>query len=222
MAGEKKYGLDDAYAVETPEDNVRLYADWADTYESDFVEHHGWVVFRRVAEQLAMRRDDVRGAVLDVGCGTGIGGVALRECGFDVVDGIDISAEMLAAAGRKTFGSGIPVYRNLYEGDLTKTTGIGSGSYGGLVSAGTFTHGHLGPESLDELWRVAAHGAICVISINASHFGEMGFAAKIEADEAERTIAVLNLVDIDMYTHPQPDVPPGNDRARMLVCRITR
>ncbi len=220
MAGEQKFGLDDAYAVETPEDNIRLYADWADSYESDFVLNHGWVAFRRVAEELAKHRDDVRGAVLDVGCGTGIGGVALRECGFDVVDGIDISAEMLAAAGRKTFGEGTPVYRNLYEADLTKKIDIDSGSYGGLVSAGTFTHGHLGPEALDELWRVATQGAFCVISINASHYGDMGFAAKIEADSAGGTITVLDLIDIEMYTHPQPDVPPGNDRARVLVCRI--
>ena len=31
-------GLEEAYAVQSPEDNKRLYAKWAKTYESDFVE----------------------------------------------------------------------------------------------------------------------------------------------------------------------------------------
>ena len=30
-------GLDAAYAVQTPDDNRRLYARWASTYETDFV-----------------------------------------------------------------------------------------------------------------------------------------------------------------------------------------
>ena len=31
-------GLDDAYSVKTPEDNKRLYAKWAATYDSSFVD----------------------------------------------------------------------------------------------------------------------------------------------------------------------------------------
>ena len=31
-------GLDEAYSVKTPEDNKRLYAKWAATYDSSFVD----------------------------------------------------------------------------------------------------------------------------------------------------------------------------------------
>ena len=31
-------GLDEAYSVKTPDDNRRLYAKWAATYESSFVD----------------------------------------------------------------------------------------------------------------------------------------------------------------------------------------
>lgn len=219
MNEQQKIGLDDAYAVETPEDNVRLYADWVDTYESEFVTSNGWVTFLRVAELLSQYRDDVSGAVLDVGCGTGIGGVALRQCGFQTLDGIDISAEMLSEAGKKKDEDGNALYRNLIQADLTKTIAIDNDNYGGLVSAGTFTHGHLGPESLDELWRVVAPGATCVISVNASHYDEKGFAAKFTADTVNQTITVLDVVDIDMYTRPQADVPPGNLKAKVMICR---
>ena len=36
--GEDALGLDEAYSVKTPEDNRRLYAKWAATYESSFVD----------------------------------------------------------------------------------------------------------------------------------------------------------------------------------------
>ncbi len=39
MSDDKALGLDEAYSVKTPEDNRRLYAKWAATYESSFVEN---------------------------------------------------------------------------------------------------------------------------------------------------------------------------------------
>jgi len=38
MSDEQVLGLDEAYSVKTPEDNRRLYAKWAATYESSFVD----------------------------------------------------------------------------------------------------------------------------------------------------------------------------------------
>ena len=38
MSDEQPLGLDEAYSVKTPEDNRRLYAKWAATYESSFVD----------------------------------------------------------------------------------------------------------------------------------------------------------------------------------------
>jgi SAM-dependent methyltransferase len=220
LSDETKYGLADAYAVKTPEDNIRLYADWAGTYDTGFVAHNGYVCHLRVAEQLAQYVSNPTGAVLDIGCGTGIGGVALRHLGFDIVDGIDISAAMLVKAAEKVTAEGEPVYRQLIQADLTKPVDIASNTYAGMVSAGTFTHGHLGPESLDELWRIAAPGAICAIGINARHYALRGFADLIAADVASRTITEPELVEIDMYTNPQAHVEPGNERAIIAVCQV--
>lgn len=220
MSGARKLGLDDAYAVETPEDNMRLYADWAGTYESDFVARNGYVGYRRVVEQLAQRLTDLDASIIDVGCGTGICGSALAKLGFSTLDGIDISPEMLAEAGKKIHDDGRPVYRRLMQADLTQPVDLDSGTYEGLVCAGTFTHGHLGPECLGEVWRIAAPGSICAIGINANHYSEAGFAAKIAADDERRVISLIDLVDIETYTTPQPDVTPGNDRAKVLVCRV--
>ena len=43
------FDLADAYSVETPEDNLDLYARWADTYESSFVSDEGYVYHHGVA-----------------------------------------------------------------------------------------------------------------------------------------------------------------------------
>ena len=94
-------GVDDAYNLETPDDNRRLYAKWASTYDSDFIEANGYVYHENAVGIFLDAGGGAGGAVLDVGCGTGIVGVALGDVGEVVVDGIDISTEMLAIASTK-------------------------------------------------------------------------------------------------------------------------
>ena len=146
MSKKKTFSVDDAYALETPADSVRLYGDWADTYDNDFVAQTGYVLHRQVANAFMQAQPAMHGPVLDVGCGTGVLGVALRRSGIAVVDGIDISEPMLARAGDKKSATGEPVYRELFAADLTGKLDIASDAYAGVVSSGTFTLGHVGPE----------------------------------------------------------------------------
>jgi predicted TPR repeat methyltransferase len=222
MSEKKILNVDDAYALETPEDSVRLYAEWAPTYDSDFVDRVGYVLFRHVAEQFAKLKDQVDGPVLDVGCGTGIVGTCLRENGIDTIDGIDISAEMLVEAGNKSTRNGDPVYRSLIRADLTKPVNIADNQYAGLVSAGTFTLGHLGPEPLDELWRIAAPGAQCAISVRSTHYESAGFAAKLEADAASGTITEPKLVEVGLYSADTLNRERASDTAFVVICQVTK
>ncbi|MDX1499199.1 MAG: class I SAM-dependent methyltransferase [Woeseiaceae bacterium] len=220
MNKKRQIDVDDAYALETPADNVDLYRRWAATYDADFVAQEGYVLYLRVSELLLERRSEIAGAVLDVGCGTGVVGVALRAGGIDMVDGLDISPEMLAVAGQKTTADGAPVYRNLIRADLTQTIDVPDDRYGALVSAGTFTHGHLGPASLDELWRIAAPGAPCVIGVRSTHFDGMGFADRLAADVAAGTITEPALVRANLYSAGAANAAHAKDEALIVVCRI--
>ena len=220
MVKKRKLDVDDAYGIETPEDSVRLYGKWADTYDSEFVESSGYVVYLQVAELLLEQRSRITGAVLDVGCGTGIVGVCLREGGIDVIDGIDISPPMLAEAGKKKTKDGVPVYRNLIAADLTQTLDIPDAQYAGLISTGTFTHGHLGPDSLDELWRVAAPGAQCAIGVRSTHYESAGFGEKLSADVANGTITQSKLVEVNMYSAQTDNPEHANDKALIVVCQL--
>ena len=171
---EKEPDLDAAYALETPDDNRRLYADWARTYDDGFAKDMNYQLPRLVALVLAEVFQGP-GPVLDVGAGTGLVAENMVMRDALAVDALDISADMLAVAAAKG------LYRQTIEADLTGAIDLADGAYGAVVSSGTFTHGHVGPDALDELLRVARRGAFFVLSINAEHFEARGFAAKFAA-----------------------------------------
>ena len=188
----KPIGLTEAYSVQSPEDNRALYAKWADTYESEFTVPRRYVIDRTAAELLRQGLSG-SGPVLDAGCGTGLVGEQLRRLGIAVVDGIDISVEMLAKARAKTTADGSPVYRETVEADLTGPIDIASDTYVGIISTGIFTHGHVGPDGIIELLRVARPGARCVIGVNSSVFETGGFKDRFERYAAEGVIDRLEV-----------------------------
>jgi hypothetical protein len=154
----KTLGVDDAYALETPEDGVRLNGKWAPSYDSDFVGRTGYILFELVAEQLAT--------------------------------------------------------------DRTTSVKIADDQYDGLISAGTFTHGHLGPGPLDELWRVARPGAHCAISVRSTHCEAAGFAVKLSTDVRAGRITEPKVVEVDLYSEKASNPEHANDKAFIVVCQV--
>ena len=222
MDNDKVFDVDDAYALEEPEDCIRLYDKWAKTYDDDFVDRVHYLQFRQVAEQLLLRKDKIFGPVLDVGCGTGVVGICLRDGGIAEVDGIDISREMLEVAREKKASAGDAAYRNLIQADLTQDIDIEDDYYSGLVSAGTFTHGHLGPDSLDELWRVAAPEAQCAFTVRATHYNNAGFSDKLASDVDAGLISGLELVEVNIYADDTPDREHAKDTSYIVVCQVVK
>lgn len=221
--GSPGVGLEAAFALDGPDANRELYAAWAPTYESEFVVEHGYIYHQQVAAVFRAGFTHSGLPVLDVGCGTGIVGAELRRLGCTVIDGIDISPEMLAKARSKIHegdgdsdgngnGNGDSVYRNLIEADLTGRVQLGDDSYAGIVSVGAFTHGHLGPESLLELLRVARLGAHCAIGINAAHFEEFGFGGWLDQRLADGAISSLRYVLRLIYDGADTDNPDNVSR----------
>lgn len=199
--------LDAAYALETPEDNRRLYADWANTYDSGFVRDMDY----RLPQMVALVLAEVfkgPGPILDVGAGTGLVAQHFPLKGMFEMDALDISPDMLAVAAGKGF------YRDTIEGDLTGRLDIADQTYGAIVSSGTFTHGHVGPEALDELLRIARPGAVFVLSINAEHFDARGFGQKFKS-LAPMIVDVEHRV-VDIYG-AATDPEHQNDKAHIAV-----
>ncbi len=192
-------GLDAAYSLETPDDSRRLYAKWASTYDEDFIGPTGYVYHENLVAAFLDAGGSAGGSILDVGCGTGIVGVALSDIGEKKIDGIDISPEMIEVAASKQNVFGERVYRSLYVADLTLPLEIPDDSYMGILSTGTFTHGHLSPEPIRELVRIAAPAAVCAIGVNAEHYVAMGFDALFGELAGNGTISLPDIIDVSIY-----------------------
>ena len=96
--------------------------------------------------------------------------------------------------------------------DITRPLGD-IGPYNGIVSAGTFTFGHVGPEGLAALMDVAAPGCLFVLGVNARHFVAEGFEAAFVAMGSG--ISGLSYEDVRIYDD-RADPDHRDDLARMV------
>ena len=184
--------LDKAYSVKTPEDSRRLYAEWASTYNETFIKANDYVYPRTIAQKFdeLIPKSDIK-TVVDIGCGTGAVGSYLANLRPNLkITGVDISAEMLAEASKLKRIDGSPVYIDLIEVDLTAE--LPKKSFDAMISAGTFTHGHLGAETFISLIALVRFNGWLVIGINAEHFLSQGFRS-----------ALQNAQDQGLTTHAQ-------------------
>ena len=209
-------GLEEAYSVKTPDDNRRLYAQWASTYEASFVDAKQYRYPKAIAEVFNEVAGQVKRA-LDIGTGTGLTGMYVsRLRPAVVIDGMDISPEMLAQAALKKRDDGSDVYRALYERDLTLPINNAGDPYEALFSSGTFTHGHLGPECLRNLLPLLVHNGWLVIGVNNEHFEARNFAGELGALVALGAIEAPEIVSIDVY---EPGSVHFGDQARVIITR---
>jgi len=192
--------LERAYGLASPEASLLLYRDWASTYDSTMLDGLGYLSPTRLAELLAGRLADRRAAVLDVGCGTGLAALELARRGYSAFEGVDVSADMLAAAGARG------LYRRLWQADLTRPLPMLDVAYDAAICVGTFTHGHVGPECLGELMRVLRPGGMLACTVHRDVWARMSFDAEIARLEAEGRLGRL-LVEPGVYyaSSAEPD-----------------
>lgn len=123
--------LDKVYQARDGETTRDLYDAWAASYEEE-VADNGYVTPARCGKALAEVVTDTSQPLLDFGCGTGLSGLALKMAGFETLDGVDLSAEMLAQAKDKD------VYRKLTQiaPDAKVPKGYGLIAAIGVIGAG--------------------------------------------------------------------------------------
>ncbi len=171
------------YAARGPEEIAALYDAWAAGYEGDMARagyRHPAICTALLARHLP------RGArpLLDAGAGTGLVGEWLGILGYPEVEALDLSEGMLAVAARKG------VYSRLHRLALGRVLPFEDGHFGGIVSAGVFTSGHVGAEGLPELVRICAPGGLIVLTVKTTLWDD-GFAAAVDGFAADGKIGVL-------------------------------
>lgn len=201
------YDLDEAYEINGPDQARRLYGDWAATYDDSFGAAWGYIAPREIA---AILRTEITPAaeILDIGAGTGLVAEHLRGL---TVDALDITPEMLRIAEPKG------LYRRLMLGDLTVTLDIPDGSYDAIVSCGTFTHGHVGPECFPELLRITRPGAVFACGTIGPVLDGAGFGSELARLVAHGKITPVAWRDIPIYEGV--DHPHKDDRGLVMVFR---
>ena len=201
------YDLENAYEIDGPESAKALYGKWAETYDSSFGDAWGFVAPRLIAE-LYLAESNGDEPILDIGAGTGLVTEHLQNA---TVDAFDITPQMLEIAR----GKGI--YRTLIEGDLLAPMDLPDESYGGVISCGTFTHGHVGPACLPELLRITRRGGLFVCGTIPAVFDGMGFGSALARLQASGAITPLRFAEIEIYDQKHHD--HADDRGLVMIFR---
>ena len=202
--------LENAYKLSTPEDNADYYDAFASTYDTDFAGTLGWHYPAAIVAAYRNAETETDTPIVDIGCGTGLVASALN-LPREQIDGVDISAEMLRVSEEKE------LYRSLYRVDLTKALDVIANDYGAVLSAGTFTSGHLGPEPLESLLDIARAHALFVIGVKKAFFQEAEFESVLQDMKARGLIKDLQVAEVPMYAKAGHD--HSADTAFALVYR---
>jgi len=196
------------YEAKQPEQLAKLYDGWADTYEEEMARagyRHPTICAALFARHVP------RGAtpILDAGAGTGLLGEWLQLLGYPHVEALDLSEGMLAKAAAK--GVYAAVHRIALGGPLP----FADEHFAAVVSAGVFTTGHVGSESLDELIRICRPGGAIVLTVKNTLWEE-GFAVQIGKLESAKIVARRE------ETAPYVSMPgeTGTVPSRAIVLRI--
>ncbi|MFW5642111.1 MAG: class I SAM-dependent DNA methyltransferase [Roseicyclus sp.] len=142
------YGLDVQPAVRD------YYDRWAKTYDAELTES-GYATPARCAAALRAAGVAQDAELLDMGCGTGLSGLAFAAEGFTNIDGCDLSSGMLAEA------RGRGLYRALHLAEEMPET-----TYDAVAAVGVIGAGAGPPELLDTCLSHLKSGGHFVFSFN--------------------------------------------------------
>lgn len=189
-----------------PDKLAAYYAAWAETYDSDVGDtddKYGLpgsvLVALDAATEHVPELSDTTITVLDAGCGTGRVAVALAAAGYRVIDGVDLSPEMVEIAQRRTRADGSPLYRSLEGGvDLTEAPSETWAAHADLVVVGgVFTVGHIPPIAIHQVAKLVKPGGVLITTVRPGYYDTTDYAqvsaAFTESDAADLLVEFESL-----------------------------
>lgn len=175
--------FDRARRPNTPEGARALYDEWSQVYDEETAEA-GYATPRRVADALATALADRGAPILDLGCGTGQSGQALRAAGFEVIDGRDISAPMIERARAKG------VYRDLRRVEPeAPLAGVAPGDYAAITAVSVFAAAPW--PVFDACLEALAPGGVFALSLNDHALKDPEAAMAVERWEPDRATVLF-------------------------------
>ena len=177
--------LADAYGLDDKDSMVEFYGRWADDYDQQMMDNLHYLSPVRIAQLLIDHLKEPQPDILDIGCGTGLTSQPLHDHGFDSIDGLDFSADMLRVAEKRK------IYRKLIQADLNLPLVIDDNQYHAVISSGTFTHGHVNATPITEIFRILKRDGLLACTIHKALWQTHGFEACLDALENNGNIRCL-------------------------------
>jgi ubiquinone/menaquinone biosynthesis C-methylase UbiE len=131
------------------------------------------------ARQFVRRLGNPAGAVLDIGCGTGLVGAALRRAGQRHLIGLDPSSAMIEVC------SGRGIYDSLITASIDDWDALHVESVDGAIAVGVFTHGHVPFTQLPMALRPVRVGGLLGVSLREDVAASGGLAEAARTLQAE-------------------------------------
>lgn len=134
----------------TTEETRAIYNSWAPNYEEDMTLQKykaPSIMAHFINQEQQIKKDAV---ILDVGCGTGLLGVQLKDLGYNYIDALDYSEEMMSEAKKKS------IYKRHFLEKVAKNNKLTlkDAEYDVVALCGCLMPGHIMPDALPELARL--------------------------------------------------------------------
>jgi predicted TPR repeat methyltransferase len=188
-----------------PQEVADRYDAWAQSYDDDLT---AWSYQApSVVAETVVTRHAAAGSVLDVGCGTGLVGTALRARGFTGrLLGLDLSPASLELAGQRG------VYDSLEQADLQQRLPLEDDSVDAVVCVGVMTYLPEVEVVWRELARVARRQGIVVVTQREDLWHTRECRAVVDRMQGEEVWTPLDV------TGPAPYLPEGYGGTPAVGC----
>ena len=154
-------------------------------YDQELTENN-YAQPQRCAEALTTYAPGKNIRVLDVGCGTGLSGLALQKHGFNNIEGCDFSPLMLKKAEETNS------YLRLFEADINRELEIETETYDAVVAVGVLSFAHVRTEALREMLRIIKVNGLLVVGLNEKYWIEDQVDEKLEQLSQEGLLEILS------------------------------
>ena len=196
MKNPNDFDINRVYSYSSSKDLRNYYDDWAHEYEG-YTQEVKYILPKIVAETAAELLDNQLRVGVDVGAGTGLVGEYLSALKPNcLIHAADISQSMLAIARSKKTTFLTHCYNRSILMDFKNSDKLEFNYYDFLVSAGTFTLGHLNFEDLDNITQCLKADAFGVISVKKDHYEYEDFSKKLKSN---KKIKVINQKLVNSY-----------------------
>ena len=199
--------LKEVYDLKTRGDVQEYYNAWAKSYDAEVAEN-GYATPGRCAEALQSVGVPFDAAILDLGCGTGLSGLAMRAQGFTTIDGTDLSPGMLSQAEMRN------VYRTLFASTAGSPPDITPGDYDVIAAVGVIGTGAAPASLLDVAIGLLATGGKVVFSFNDHTLKIPEFPERLAAHRGSGLVRTL-------YEENGPHLPGINMNSTVYILEKT-